>query len=122
MKYWFTPETFHYLASNLSNFKWRLLSLSAAAFTLYLLLELQVSYSTPTFLIWLALAILFTALQMLVFSSFIFFFQVLTSTKTSKRPWYIFYRVIEWSETILFALLLPLPTLGFIYAIFSLNY
>jgi|TARA_B110000091_G_C13583448_1_gene377496 hypothetical protein len=121
MKCWFTPEIFHYLASNLSNFKWRLLSLSAAAFILYLLLELQVSEETPTLLIWLALAILFTALQILVFSSFIFFFQVLPSTKANKKSWYIFYRVIEWSETLLFALLLPSPTLGFIYAIFSLN-
>jgi hypothetical protein len=122
MKYWFTPETFHYLASNLSNFKWRLLIWSAGAFILYLLLELQVSDTTPIFLIWLALAILFIALQMLVFSSFIFFFQVLTSTKTHKNYWYVFYRIIEWSESFLFALLLPLPTLGFIYAIFSLNY
>ena len=121
MKYWFTPEKFHHLASNLSNVKWPLLTWSAAAFTLYLLLELQVSYETPTFLIWLSLAILFAALQMLVFSSFIFFFQVLPSTKPNKKSWYVFYRIIEWSESMLFALLLPLPTIGFIYAIFSLN-
>jgi len=121
MKYWFTPESFHLLASNLSHYKWKILLWSAAAFSLYLLLELQITNETPTLLIYLALAILFAALQMLVFSSFIFFFQVLPSTKTSKKNWFIFYRLIEWSETLLFALLLPLPTLGLIYAILSLN-
>lgn len=121
MNYWFTPESFHLLASNLSQYKWRLLMFSAAAFALYTVLELQVSQSTPTFLIWMALAILFSALQILVFSSFIFFFQVLPSSRTNKKSWYIFYRTIEWCETLLFALLLPLPTISFIYAIFSLN-
>ncbi len=120
MKYWFTPESFHFLASNLSQHKWRLLAWSAAAFCLYLLLELQISNETPTFLIWIALAILFGALQMLVFASFIFFFQVLPSNKAIKKNWFVFYRFIEWSETLLFALLLPLPTLGFIYAVLSL--
>lgn len=121
MKYWFTPESFNLLAANLSHYKWRILLWSAAAFILYTLLESQITNETPTFLIYLALAILFTALQMLVFSSFIFFFQTLPSTKTNKKAWFIFYRCIEWSETLLFALLLPLPTLGLIYAIFSLN-
>ena len=113
----FTPESFHYLASSLLSLKWRLLGWSAAAFSLYLLLELQLSYSTPNFLIWLALAVLFLALQLLVFSAFIFFFQVLPSTTTNKRNWFVFYRYIEWSETLLFTLLLPLPTISYLYAI-----
>jgi len=121
MNYWFTPEFFHYLASNLANYKWRLLIWSAASFALYTLLESQISQSTPTALIWLALAILFAALQMLVCTSFLFFFQVLPSSKTNNKSWFIFYRIIEWCETLLFALLLPLPTLSFIYAILSLN-
>ena len=62
MKHWFTPESFHFLASNFSNYKWRLLTLSVGAFTLYLLLESQITQATPAFLIWLSLAILFAIL------------------------------------------------------------
>ena len=121
MKYWFTPESFHILATNLSHLKWRLLAWSFAAFLLYTLLEFQMNQATPEVLIWLALAILFTALQLLVCSSFIFFFQVLPSTKAPAKAWFIFYRVIEWAETLLFTFLLPLPTISFLYAILSVS-
>lgn len=121
MKYWFTPDTFHLLASTLSGYKWKLLAWSTFTFILYALLQIQVSLSTPTFLIWLALGILFAGLQALVIASFIFFFQILPSNKASSKHWYLFYRLIEWCETLLFALLLPLPTLSFIYAIFIVN-
>lgn len=121
MKFWFTPENFHLSATTLSNNKWRLLAWSAFAFILYLLLELQISTTTPLFLVWLALAILFASIQALVVASFIFFFQVLTSSKAKNKRWFNFYRSIEWAETVLFTFLLPLPTLIFIYALFSIN-
>lgn len=117
MKHWFTPESFHYLAINLAEYKWRLLAWSAGAFLLFMLLETQIGNTTPASLVWLALAILFLALQLLVFGAFIFFFQVLPSTKTDNQQWFQFYRSIEWCETLLFALLLPLPTISYLYAL-----
>jgi uncharacterized membrane protein HdeD (DUF308 family) len=117
MNYWFTPDAFHLTATSFSDKKWRLLAWSALAFVLYLLLETQITSTTPTFLIWLALAILFASIQTLIIASFIFFFQVLPSKKANSSLWYKFYRVIEWSETLLFTFLLPLPTLIFIYAL-----
>jgi hypothetical protein len=117
MNYWFTPEVFHFTASRFSHKKWPLLASSALAFVLYLLLETQINQTTPIFLVWLALAILFASIQTLIIASFIFFFQVLPSKKANTFLWYKFYRFIEWSETLLFTFLLPLPTLIFIYAL-----
>jgi hypothetical protein len=67
-------------------------------------------------LVWLAILILFVAIESLVVSAFMFFFQVLPSTREENGPWFRFYRSIEWCETILFAILLPLPIVLFIYA------
>ncbi|WDE13924.1 hypothetical protein [Thalassomonas haliotis] len=121
MKYWFTPESFHLAATTLSPLRWRLLSWSLFAFILFLLLQAQIRFATPNLLVWVALFILFSALQALVLASFIFFFQVLPSDNAKTRYWFQLYRVIEWCETLLFALLLPLPTLSFIYALLSVN-
>ncbi|WDE01226.1 hypothetical protein [Thalassomonas actiniarum] len=121
MKYWFTPESFHLAASSLSPLRWRLLAWSLFAFILFLMLQAQIKFATPNFLVWVALFILFSALQALVLASFIFFFQILPSDSARTRYWFRLYRVIEWCETLLFALLLPLPTLSFIYAVLSVN-
>lgn len=121
MKYWFTPENFHLAATTLSPLRWRLLAWSLFAFILFLLLQAQIKFATPNLLVWVALFILFFALQALVLASFIFFFQVLPSDNAKTRYWFQLYRVIEWCETLLFALLLPLPTLSFIYALLSVN-
>ena len=121
MKYWFTPGSFHLAATSLSPLRWRLLAWSFFAFVLFLILQAQIQFTTPTLLVWVALFILFSALQALVLASFIFFFQVLPSDVAKSQRWFIFYRIIEWCETLLFALLLPLPTLSFIYALLSVN-
>ena len=121
MKYWFTPESFHLAAMSLSFLRWRLLAWSLFAFVLFLLLQTQIKTATPTLLVWVALFILFSALQALVIASFVFFFQVLPSSTAKSNYWFNLYRTIEWCETLLFALLLPLPSLGFIYALLSVN-
>ena len=121
MKYWFTPAAFNIFANSISGYKWTLLMWSALIFALYSLLHQQITSTTPLGLIWLSLAILFTALQTLVITAFIFFFQTLSSNKATSRYWFNFYRAIEWSEALLFTFLLPFPTLIFIYALLTVS-
>jgi len=91
---------------------------------LFSLLQMQINTETPITLIWLALFILFSGLQLLVFSAFIFFFQQLPSKKAELEQneenqfWLKLYQSVEWCEAILFFILLPLPTISFIYALF----
>ena len=118
MRYLFTPTYFNHVALFFIEQRWRLLIWSAFAFLLFLFLERQIEASTPNILIWLALLILFSALQALILSSFIFFFQSLTSIKAQRGVLYRFYCVIEWCEAVIFTLLLPFPTLVFLYAIY----
>ena len=117
--YWFTPESFQYLARLFGHYRWRLLLWSGLSFALYLLLNSQIQLVTPNALVWLTLFILFAALQALVLSSFIFFFHKLPSSQANKGFWFSFYRTVEWCETILFTFLLPLPALTFIYALYK---
>ncbi len=115
---WLTPEVFNSVAITLSNWRWRLLLWSLLAFVLFHVLHNFTVSGTPDTLILVLLFILFFALQSLVLAAFIFFFQVLPSTKAEDKHWGKFYRAIEWCETILFSVLLPLPILLFIYASF----
>ncbi len=132
MKLYLSPSTFHLIAKNIAGFRWRFLSWSTALITLFVLLQTQVNSSTPLALVLLALFILFSGLQLLVFSAFIFFFLKLPSHKEAlknkpvntdaneKSPnnyWLKFYRAVEWCEATLFFILLPLPSLVFIYAV-----
>jgi hypothetical protein len=111
-----SPELFNYIAISLSRFKWQLLAWSAFFFCLFILLQSQIQLNTPSPLVWLAIFILFTAIESLVISAFIFFFQVLPSSRENNQTWQQFYRTIEWCEALLFTLLLPLPIILFIYA------
>ena len=115
---WFSPEVFNTLAITLSNWRWRLLLWSVLAFMLFHMLHHLTVNETPNTLVLILLFILFSALQSLVLAAFIFFFQVLPSTRAEDKQWSKFYRTIEWCETILFSVLLPLPVLLFIYASF----
>ncbi|MGJ8692596.1 MAG: hypothetical protein ACSHW0_08945 [Thalassotalea sp.] len=117
MKLYFTPAVFNNVARYLKIYRWRLLLWSALGFVLYLLLTEQIEFSTPNGLIWLTLFIVFASLQALVLSAFIFFFQELPSRKTKQDFWRRLYLIVEWSEAILFTILLPLPSLTFIYAL-----
>ncbi len=121
MKIYFSPNNFQKIAQHLQKFRWTLLLWSSLFFILYLLLQNKVNDLTPVALIWLILFLLFSALQMLVFGAFIFFFQYLHSSKASNIFWFKFYQIIEWCEAILFFLLLPLPSLVFIYSLAHLN-
>ncbi len=116
MRTWLSPETFNNIAIMLAHYRWKLLMWSVFAFVLFVILQYQVVYATPQSLIWLVIFILFAALQALVLSSFIFFFQVLPSTKITNKKLYKFYRAIEWCEAVLFGFILPLPILLFVYA------
>jgi len=118
MRYLFTPTHYNHVALFFVEQRWRLLIWSACAFFLFVFLERQIENSTPDILIWLALFILFSALQALVLSSFIFFFQNLASIKVQQGALYRFYCFVEWCEAFIFTLLLPFPTLVFIYAIY----
>jgi hypothetical protein len=115
-----SPELFNYIAISLSRFKWQLLAWSAFFFCLFILLQSQIQLNTPSPLVWLAIFILFTAIESLVISAFIFFFQVLPSSRENSPKWQQFYRTIEWCEALLFTLLLPLPIILFIYAFVQL--
>jgi hypothetical protein len=121
MKYPLTPDLFNVIAITLAKFKWNLIAWSIFFLILFVLLQSQIQTSTPTMLIWFAIFILFAALQSLVIAAFIFFFQVLPSTREHNANWQKFYRVVEWCETALFTLLLPLPLLLFIYAFIKLS-
>lgn len=115
MKYIFTPEVFNQIAIVLWNVRWRLLQWSLFSFILFILLQSQIQLTTPSILIWFALFVLFFALQILVIASFIFFFKTLPSNKAKNPKWFIFYRTIEWCETIIFTVLVPFPTLIYLY-------
>jgi len=117
MKYRFTPESFSNIAITLSVYRWKLLAWSGFSFLLFLLLNTQINFSTPTTLVWFAIFILFAALQALVVASFIFFFQTLPSNKAENKPLFKFYRIIEWCEAIIFTIILPLPMFFFFYAL-----
>lgn len=120
MPFSITPELFNYIAITFARFKWQLLAWSLFFFVLYIALQSQIQLKTPSVLVWLAILILFVAIESLVVSAFMFFFQVLPSTREENGAWFKFYRTIEWCETILFAILLPLPIVLFIYAFVSL--
>ena len=120
MKYWLSPEIFNNIAISFAEYRWKLLGWSVFAFILFAVLQQQVVNATPTGLIWLVIFILFAALQALVLASFIFFFQVLPSTKVHNKQWHKFYRTIEWCEALLFAFILPIPLLLFLYAFITL--
>jgi hypothetical protein len=120
MPFSITPELFNYIAITFARFKWQLLAWSLFFFVLYIALQSQIQLKTPSVLVWLAILILFVAIESLVVSAFMFFFQVLPSTREENGPWFTFYRSIEWCETILFAILLPLPIVLFIYAFLRL--
>jgi len=111
-----SPEIFNYIAITFARFKWQLLAWSLFFFVLFTGLQAQIQLKTPSVLVWLAILILFIAIESLVVSTFIFFFQVLPSTREENAAWFKFYRTIEWCETILFTILLPLPIILFLYA------
>ncbi|MBA6225402.1 MULTISPECIES: hypothetical protein [unclassified Colwellia] len=120
MPFSITPELFNYIAITFARFKWQLLAWSLFFFVLYIALQSQIQLKTPSVLVWLAILILFVAIESLVVSAFMFFFQVLPSTREENAAWFKFYRTIEWCETILFAILLPLPIVLFIYTFLRL--
>lgn len=117
MKFWFNPELFNHIAISVAEYRWSLLLWSLFAFVLFMVLQYQIETATPTFLIWVAIFILFAALQALVLAAFIFFFQVLPSSKIQDKQWRKFYRTIEWCEALIFGFILPLPALLFVYAV-----
>jgi len=116
-----TPELFNYIAITLGRFKWQLLMWSLFFFALFIGLQSQIQLKTPSILVWVAILILFIAIESLVVASFMFFFQVLPSTREENIALFQFYRTIEWCETILFTILLPLPIILFIYAFIHLG-
>ena len=118
MRCFFSPQICHYIAICLYEYRWRLLLWSGLTFLLFIMLQQQISQSTPNSLVWLSIFILFIALQALVVGSFIFFFQSLASIKERQIFWLKFYLAIEWSEAILFSFILPLPMLLYFYALF----
>ena len=120
MPFSITPELFNYIAITFARFKWQLLAWSLFFFVLYIALQSQIQLKTPSVLVWLAILILFVAIESLIVSAFMFFFQVLPSTREENAAWFKFYRTIEWCETILFAILLPLPIVLFIYTFLRL--
>ncbi len=117
MKYRLTPELFNNIAITLSSYRWILIAWSGFSFVLFLILNKQINYNTPSTLVWFAIFILFAALQVLVVASFVFFFQDLPSNKAENKPLLKFYQAIEWCEAIIFTIILPLPMLFFFYAL-----
>jgi len=115
-----SPELFNYIAITFARFKWQLLAWSIFFFMLFIGLQAQIQLKTPSVLVWLAILILFVAIESLVVAAFMFFFQVLPSTREENIAWFKFYRTIEWCETILFAILLPLPIVLFLYTFLRL--
>ena len=131
MKLYFSPVIFNSVAQRFSTLRWRLLSWSFLLMSLFILIQTQINTNTPNELLWLAFFILFTGIQCLVFSAFIFFFLQLPSQKEvskslseeslSPNYWYKLYKTIEWCEALLFFILLPLPVLLFIYALLMIG-
>ncbi len=136
MKLYFSPTFFNLIAKKLVGFRWRFLSWSIALLALFVLLQTQLISTTPRPLLLLALFILFMGLQLLILSAFIFFFWQLPSHREGSKKeslnadsknllpgisWLKFYRTIEWCEATLFFILLPLPSLTFIYALFIMT-
>ncbi|WP_343818247.1 hypothetical protein [Colwellia asteriadis] len=127
MKLYCSPDLFHLIAQRFLSLRWRLLGWSTPLLILFTLIQAQINANTPTLLVWLAFLILFSGLQLLVFSAFIWFFQQLPSKKEaakissekskSSSYWFKLYRAVEWCEAVLFFILLPMPTLIFLYAI-----
>ena len=115
-----SPELFNYNAITFGRFKWQLLAWSCFFFVLFIGLQSQIQLKTPSVLVWIAILILFIAIESLVVAAFMFFFGVLPSTREENIAWFKFYRTIEWCETILFAVLLPLPIILFLYAFIRL--
>ncbi len=117
MTCYFSPNICNNIAISLYEFRWWFFMWSGLTFLLFLLLQQQISETTPNSLVWLSIFILFIALQALVVSAFIFFFASLASIKERQVFWLNFYRVIEWSEAVIFSFILPLPMLLFVYAL-----
>ncbi|MBB6542261.1 hypothetical protein [Thalassotalea piscium] len=117
MKFIITPELFNNLAITLFDFRWRILIWGICSFILSFVLQQQLHSKAPLSLLFITLFLLFLALQSLVISAFIFFFHRLPSNINQNNSLHRFYRIIEWCEALLFALLLPLPLLLFIYAL-----
>ncbi len=118
MKYLLTPTFFSQISNLLWSYRWKLMQWSAFSFTLFIILQNQINLATPNMLVWVALFILFFALQALVISAFIFFFKHLPSKKAKSRQWFTFYRTIEWCEAIIFTAILPFPTIIYCYMLF----
>ena len=115
-----SPELFNYIAITFGRFKWQLLAWSCFFFVLFIGLQSHIQLKTPSVLVWIAILILFIAIESLVVAAFMFFFGVLPSTREENIAWFKFYRTIEWCETILFTVLLPLPIILFLYAFIRL--
>lgn len=121
MNLFISPNFYNYIAISLSRLKWQLLAWSIFFFILFVLLQTQIQLNTPNYLIWFVIFILFFAIESLIITAFIFFFQVLPSTQECNAKWLQFYRTIEWCEALLFTILLPLPIVLFIYAFIHLT-
>jgi len=120
MKFLITPDHFQQIAISFVSYRWKLLMWSIGGFLLFTLLQFQITSNTPWPLVWIAIALLFISIQSLILSSFIFFFRQLASNTTDDSTWLAIYKTIEWCETILFAILLPLPPLTLVYAILNI--
>ncbi len=112
-----SPELFNNLAITLYDFRWRIILWSICSFVLSFVLQQQLHKQAPYVFLIITLSLLFLALQSLVLAAFIFFFQRLPSNQYQQDGLHYFYRAIEWCETLLFTILLPLPLLMFIYAL-----
>lgn len=115
MSYLVSPTTFHQIALLFKSYRWKLLIWCVAALSIFILLMPYVSPATSTPLLLLFFFILFIALQCLVCSAFIFFFNRLPSEKDHQKSLRGFYRFIEWGEVCLFTVILPWPAVVYIY-------
>lgn len=117
MKFIVSPDLFNNLAITFYDSRWRILIGGICSFVLSFVLQQQLHAKTPLPLLLITLFLLFLALQSLVLAAFIFFFQRLPSNMNLNDGLHRFYRAVEWCETLLFAILLPLPLLLFCYAL-----
>ena len=120
MRFMITPDHFQQIAISFLSYRWKLLFWSIGGFLLFSLLQFQITSNTPWPLVWFAIAILFLSIQSLILSSFIFFFRQLSSNSTTESTWVTIYKIIEWCETVLFTILLPLPLLFLFYAVINI--